>query len=50
MKVFKFICGEIIYAFAAQTKELAITEFNDQTGINLPLAKKFQKVNGIKKL
>jgi hypothetical protein len=32
MKVFKFICGETIYAFAAQTKELAIAEFIEQTG------------------
>ena len=27
MKVFKFYCGETMYAFAAETKELAINEF-----------------------
>ena len=32
MKVFKFYCGETIYAFAAETKELAIAEFEEQTG------------------
>jgi hypothetical protein len=32
MKVFKFYCGETIYAFGAETKELAITEFEEQTG------------------
>ena len=32
MKVFKFYCGETMYAFAAETKELAINEFEEQTG------------------
>lgn len=32
MKVFKFYCGKTFYVFAAKTKELAITEFEEQTG------------------
>jgi hypothetical protein len=32
MKVFKFYCGESYYAYAAETKELAINEFNEQIG------------------
>jgi hypothetical protein len=32
MKVFKFYCGEMFYAFGAKTKELAIAEFEDQIG------------------
>lgn len=32
MKVFKFYCGESHYAFAAQTKELAIAQFIEETG------------------
>lgn len=32
MRVFKFYCGEIMYAFAAETKELAIAEFEEETG------------------
>lgn len=32
MKVFLFFCGETHYAFAAKTKELAVSEFHDQTG------------------
>lgn len=32
MKVFKFYCGETFYAFAAETKDLAIAEFEEQTG------------------
>lgn len=32
MKVFKFYCGELYYGFAAETKELAIEEFTEQTG------------------
>ena len=32
MKVFKFYCGETTYGFGAQTKELAIAEFVEQTG------------------
>jgi len=32
MKVFKIYCGKTIYAFAAETKELAIAEFEEQTG------------------
>ena len=32
MKVFKFYCGEMYYAFAAETKELAIDQFIEETG------------------
>lgn len=32
MKVFKFYCGELYYAYAAQTKEEAITQFTEETG------------------
>ena len=32
MKVFKFYCGELYYAFAAETKELAIEVFTEETG------------------
>ena len=32
MKVLKFNCGETVYAFAAETKELAISEFEEQIG------------------
>jgi len=32
MKVFKFYCGELYYAFAAETKELAIEAFIEETG------------------
>lgn len=32
MKVFKFYCGEIYYAYAAQTKEEAIEKFIEDTG------------------
>lgn len=32
MKVFKFYCGELYYAFAAETKELAIEAFVEETG------------------
>jgi len=32
MKVFKFYCGELYYAFAAKTKELAIAQFEEETG------------------
>ena len=32
MKVFKFYCDEFHYVFAAETKELAIEEFKEQTG------------------
>lgn len=32
MKVFKFYCGEIYYAYAAQTKEQAIEKFTEDTG------------------
>ena len=32
MKVFKFYCGEVIYAFAAETEELAIEHFIEETG------------------
>ena len=32
MKVFKFYCGNLYYAFAAQTKELAIEAFIEETG------------------
>ncbi len=32
MKVFKFYCGEHFYAFAAQTKEEAIAEFEEEAG------------------
>jgi len=32
MKVFKFNCGKTTYAFGAETKELAISEFEEQIG------------------
>ena len=32
MKVFKFYCGELYYAYAAQTKEEAIEQFTEETG------------------
>ena len=32
MKVFKFYCSELYYAFAAETKELAIEAFTEETG------------------
>ena len=32
MKVFKFYCGELYYGFAAETKELAIEQFEEETG------------------
>lgn len=32
MKVFKFYCGELYYAYAAQTKEEAIAQFTEETG------------------
>lgn len=32
MKVFKFYCGELFYAYAAETKELAIEQFTEETG------------------
>ena len=32
MRVFKFYCGETMYAFTAETKELAIAEFEEQVG------------------
>lgn len=32
MKVFKFYCGEIYYGYAAQTEELAIQQFIEDTG------------------
>ena len=32
MKVFKFYCGELYYAYAAQTKEEAIEQFAEETG------------------
>lgn len=32
MKVFKFYCGEMYYAFAAETKELATECFEDEIG------------------
>lgn len=32
MKVFKFYCGELYYAYAAQTKEQAIEKFIEDTG------------------
>jgi len=32
MKVFKFYCGELYYAYAALTKEEAIEQFKEETG------------------
>lgn len=32
MKVFKFYCGELFYAYVAETKELAIEQFTEETG------------------
>ena len=32
MKAFKFYCGQTTYGFGAKTKELAIAEFEEQTG------------------
>lgn len=32
MKAFKFYCGEMFYVFAAESKSLAIQEFEYQTG------------------
>ena len=32
MKVFKFYCGELFYAYAAESKELAIEQFTEETG------------------
>ena len=32
MKVFKFYCGELYYAYAAQTKEQAVEKFIEDTG------------------
>ena len=32
MKVFKIYCGELYYAYAAQTKEQAIEKFIEDTG------------------
>lgn len=32
MKVFKFYCGQLQYAYAAQTKEQAIEQFTEDTG------------------
>ena len=32
MKVFKFYCGELFYAYAAETEELAIEQFIEETG------------------
>lgn len=32
MKVFKFYCGEMYYAYAAQTREEAIEKFIEDTG------------------
>lgn len=32
MRVFKFYCGELYYAYAAQTKEQAIEKFIEDTG------------------
>jgi hypothetical protein len=32
MKVFKIYCGQMIYVYAAETKELAIAQFTEDTG------------------
>ena len=32
MRVFKFYCGELYYAYAAQTKEEAVQQFTDDIG------------------
>lgn len=32
MKVFKFYCGQMYYAYAAQTQEEAVEAFEEETG------------------
>lgn len=43
MKVFKFYCGEVFYAFGAKTKKLAIKEFIEQTGDQYTIVEEIPK-------
>lgn len=44
MRVFKFYCGEMFYAFAAETKELAIKQFYYEIGDQFTVCEEIPEV------
>lgn len=50
MKVFKFYCGELYYAYAAQTKEQAIDKFTEDTGDHFTVCEEIPESEWDKKM
>ena len=50
MKVFKFYCGELYYAFAAETKELAIEAFTEEVGDQFTVCEEIPEIEWDKKI